>query len=137
MRFIQETGFRVRQGRTSAFQEWVAANEARFKHAYPEGTELLGIYVVVFGSEKGTGEARILEALDSYGALDRLAALSRDPDGEMSKVGREFDAFIDPDPDAPGCQFLLKHIVHATVWDLPAEEEADRTHAEAVGSPKP
>lgn len=121
MRFIQELGFRVRQGRLEAFQEWLADNEERLRRAYPEGTEYAGTYAVVY-SDAGGGEFRMFERLDSYAALDRMAALGKDPSSEFSTIFHEYDTFIEPDPDAPHCQLLLKDAVDATLWDMPADQ---------------
>ena len=95
MRFIQETGFTARPDKISALQEWIVANRVRMAAAYPDGAMFLGAFVSVFSSEKGAGEVRILEQLDSYGALDRLAALGKDPKSEYSMLFGEFLTFID------------------------------------------
>src|SRR5579859_7310949 len=95
MRFIQVQGGSVRTGSHKAFQEWVEANEQKLAAAYPEGTSLLGIYAAVFSSEKEAGSYFTLEQVDSYAALDKLAALAKDPNSELGKLIRKFVSFLD------------------------------------------
>ncbi len=122
MRFIQETGFSVRAGREEAFQRWLAANEQRIAAAYPPGMSYVGTFVTAFSSEKGAGQYRVLEGLDSYAALDTLSAAQRDPDNPYAKVWREaVSEFMDPDPGAAWSQVLLKSVVDAAIWDVSPE----------------
>ena len=120
MQFIEETGFRVRPNRQEEFQRWLADNEERIARTYPDGTEYLGTFAVVFASGKTASEYRTLERLDSYAALDKLAALGKDPTTEYARVMREFVAFLDPDPNAPWSESLFKRAVDATIWDVPS-----------------
>ncbi len=118
MRFIQQQGFSVKAGKVGAFQTWVTANEKRLRDAYPDGASLLGIYAAVFTSEKNAGNFYSLEQVDSYGALDTLAALAKDPASELAKVQAEFIPFLDlANYDAPGSKMLLKAVADATVFD--------------------
>ena len=121
MRFIDETGFCVRVGRGEAFQEWLAANEARIAASYPPGTSYIGTFVAAFTSEKTAGAYRVLEGLDSYEGLDRIAAAMKDPGSAYAKVWREAMQFMDPDPRAEWSQSLLRSVVDATIWDLAPE----------------
>jgi hypothetical protein len=118
MRFIYESGFSVRAGREETFQRWLAENDERIAHSYPEGTEYLGIYCTVFTSEKTAGGYRVLERLSSYADLDKLAAIQKDVTTEYAKVWREFTQFVDPDPHACWSSVLLKGVTDATVWDM-------------------
>ena len=74
MRFIQEIGFTIKVGQEEAHQQWLVANEERLAKAHPEGTRYIGTFSVVFSSEKNAGFYRSFVELDSYAALDRLAA---------------------------------------------------------------
>ncbi len=116
MRFIQQQGFTVKAGRAHAFQEWVSHNEERWARSYPEGTTLLGVYVAVFSSEKKAGTYFGLEQVDSYAALDRLAAAGKDPQSEYSKVLAEFMQFVEFGPTVPASKVLLKAVSDATVY---------------------
>ena len=86
MRFIEMSGFCVRNDRQVAFQEWVVANQERIKQAYPEGSEFGGIYAAVYTTDKEGGDTYWLEFHDSYAALDRAAAVQKDPTSEMAKI---------------------------------------------------
>lgn len=74
--------------------------------------------MTVFTSEKTSGSYHVLERLDSYAALDTLAAAQKDPTSEYAKVWREAAAFFDPDPDADWSRTPLKGAVEATIWDI-------------------
>jgi hypothetical protein len=119
VRFIEMQGFSVRPDKAVKFQQWVIDNQERIKRAYPEGSEFGGVYATVFGSDKTSGDFYWLDILDSYGALDRSAALSKDPTSEMAKVTAEFIGFLDPDRNAGWSHHLLKSVVDATVFDMP------------------
>lgn len=55
---------------------WLVANEAELRSTAPEGTQYLSVYVPVFTSDKNPGDVYFVYAVDSYGALDRQAALA-------------------------------------------------------------
>jgi hypothetical protein len=117
MRFIQEIGFTIKLGQEEAHQQWLAANEERFAAAHPAGTRYLGTFAVVYASEKAAGGYRSLTELDSYAALDRLAAASKDEAGDFGRLLREWAAFGDFDLNAPWSNGLYKAVVDATIWD--------------------
>jgi hypothetical protein len=119
MRFVEVNGFAVRLDKQVEFQKWAIANQDRIARSYPEGSEFGGIYAAVFSSEKASGDFYWLDIHDSYGALDRVAALGKDPDSEMARWSAEFLAFVDPDHTAGWSKTLLKSIVDATVMNLP------------------
>lgn len=125
MKFIEETGFTVRTGREEAFQRWLAASEARIARSYPQGTMYLGTYIATFTTEKASGQYRLLEAFESYGDIDRLAALQADPASEYAKVWREGVGFMEPDLHADWSRTLLKSVVAATIWDVQPELVAE------------
>jgi hypothetical protein len=122
MRFINMQGFCIRLDRQVEFQRWLIANEERIRASYPSGTEYGGIYVAVFSSEKHAGEYYWLDILDSYAAMDRAAALGKDPDSDYAKIGEEFLRFVDTSRAAGTSQVLLKAVVDATIMDAPAAE---------------
>ena len=62
-----------------------------------------------------------LDIYDSYAALDRVAAVTKDPSSESHKISVEFLQFVDPDRDAPWSHHLLKSVPDVTVFDLPIE----------------
>lgn len=126
MRFIQESGYTILPGKYVALQEWVKANQEKFAASYPEGTKLIGIFTVTFSSEKQAGDFRMLEQLDSYAALDRMAALHKDPDSEFTRLYHEFFAFVEIGPAAGWSQSLLKDIVDATIYNFGTEGEPTR-----------
>ena len=125
MHFIQETGYTVKAGLTPELQQWVAARGKRFAASYPAGTSLMGIYITVFTSEKNAGEVRLFEELDSYAALDRLAAAAKDPECALGELMQEFYSFMDASPAAGWSAVLLKDIVEAVGWHSVAGPSAE------------
>jgi hypothetical protein len=121
MRFIQEYGFTVKLGKDEAHQKWMLENEEAFANAHPEGTRYLGTFTTVFTTDKQSGFYRSFVELDSYAALDRLAAAAKDPASEFGRLNRELSGFGDYDLNAPWSQNLYKAVVDATVWDPPVE----------------
>jgi hypothetical protein len=119
MRFIQEFGYTVKIGQDEAHQRWMAANEEKFAQAHPEGTRYLGTFTTVFTSDKQSGSYRSFVELDSYAALDRLAAAAKDASSEFGRLNRELSGFGDYDLNAPWSQGLFKAVVDATLWDPP------------------
>jgi hypothetical protein len=120
MRFIEVQGFCIKLDRQLEFQQWLVENEDRLKKSYPEGIEYGGTYVAVFSSERNAGEYFGLDILDSYGAMDRAAALGKDRTSDYAKIGAEFLEFIDLDRSAGSSHMLLKSVVDATVFDAPS-----------------
>jgi hypothetical protein len=120
VRFIQEFGFTIKVGQDEAHQKWVADNEEKFARAHPEGTRYLGTFATVFPTDKQSGGYRSFVELDSYAALDRLAAAAKDASSEFGRLNREWSGFGDWDVNAPWSQGLFKAVVDATVWDPPA-----------------
>jgi hypothetical protein len=121
MRFIRVQGFSIKPGKETEFQNWLVANEERLKKSYPAGIEYGGIYVAIFSSEKGVGDFYSLDILDSYAAMDRSAALSKDPTSEWAKVNAELIQFVDFDRSAGRSDMLLKAITDATIVDTPPD----------------
>jgi hypothetical protein len=119
MRFINVQGFCIRPDKQVEFQKWLVENEERIKKSYPAGIEYGGTYVAVFSSEKNAGEYYWLDFLDSYGAMDRGAALGKDPTSDWVKVNEEFFEFLDTDRSAGTSHLLLKSVVDATIMDVP------------------
>jgi hypothetical protein len=120
MRFIQEWGFTITIGMEEAHQRWLVKNEKRFAAAHPSGTRYVGTFAVVFSTDKESGSYRSLVELDSYAAMDTLAAASKDPKSRYGKLLREWAAFGDVDLAAPWSRSLYKAVVDATIWDPPA-----------------
>jgi hypothetical protein len=121
MALIQEFGYSVKVGMEEAHQRWMEKNEKRLAAAHPAGTRYIGTYVVVFSSDKQSGSYRSLIELDSYAAIDRMAAAMKDPKGKLGKLMREWSAFGDYDWNAGWSQGLFRSVVDATIWDPAAE----------------
>ena len=119
MRFVDMQGFCIRLDKQVEFQTWLVENEERIRKSYPAGMEYGGVYVAVFSSEKNAGEYYWLDILDSYGAMDRSAALNKDATSDFAKVIEEFLQFLDTDKNAGWSHTLLKSVVDATFKDLP------------------
>jgi len=116
MNFIEEWGFNVKVGQEEAFQQWVTANEERLKQSSPKGSEYVGIYAVIYTTEKHSGQFRLLVRHDTYADLDTAAAAGKDAKSEYGRLSREFIKFIDPASTADWSRSLLKSIVEATVF---------------------
>ena len=119
MRFIQEFGYTVRIGQEEAHQKWLMDNEDKLAKSHPKGTRYLGTFATVFATDKQAGNYRTFVELDSYGALDRLAAAGKDASSEFARLNREWSGFGDYDLNAPWSNSLYKAVVDATVWDPP------------------
>ena len=123
MDFITEDGYEVKPGMQEEYQEWVIANQDALRRAMPEGIEYIGTYVAVYGSDYAGGSWRDLYRIDSYGALDRMAAEGRRPDSELAKLQRESFKFIDLSRSPERWTHnLYKNVVDATIIDAPREE---------------
>ena len=121
MRFIQEFGYTVKLGEEEAHQRWLEENDAALRAAMPKGTKYLGTFAVVFTTEKQAGGYKNLIELDSYGAMDALAAANKDPNSDYGRLLREVSGFMDWDLAAPWSNTLMKDILDATVWDPPTD----------------
>jgi hypothetical protein len=121
MRFIQEFGFTVRVGQDEAHQQWMVENEEKLATSHPKGCRYLGTFTTVFTTDKQAGGYRSFVELDSYAALDRMAAAAKDANSEFGRLNREWSGFGDWDPSAPWSNNLYKAVVDATVWDPPTD----------------
>lgn len=119
MRFIQEIGFTVKIGQEEAYQQWLVDNEAALAASSPEGVRHIGVFVTVYSTEKHAGFYRLFAELDSYAALDRMAAAMKDPTSDFGRLNREASQFGDYDLSAPWSSGLHKAVVDATVFDPP------------------
>lgn len=119
MRFIQEFGYTVKIGQEEAHQAWLLKNEEKLARAHPEGTRYMGTFAAIFTTDKDAGNYRMFVELDSYAAMDRIAAATREPSSKLGKLMRDFSGFGDWDPNAPWSQHLFKAVVDATLWDPP------------------
>lgn len=117
MRFIQEFGYTVRVGQEEAHQRWLIENDDALRKAMPAGTAYIGTFAVVISSEKDAGSYRALYQLDSYAAMDKLAALNKDPHSDYGRLVRESTRFGDYDLAAPWSNTLLKDVVDASILD--------------------
>jgi hypothetical protein len=117
MRFIQEYGFTVKIGQEEAYQQWLIDNEAALAASCPEGVRHLGVFATVYSSEKSAGFYRLFAELDSYAALDRLAAAIKDAASDFGRLNREASQFGDYSLAAPWSSGLHKAVVDATIID--------------------
>jgi hypothetical protein len=119
MRFISESGYTVKIGEEEAHQQWLEQNESALAASTPEGVTYLGTFAMVFTSEKQSGFYKTYLELDSYGAMDRLAAATKDATSEWGRLLRESSRFGDYDLTAPWSNGLYKAVVDATIFDPP------------------
>jgi hypothetical protein len=117
MRFIQEFGYTVKLGQEEAHQKWLAENEPAIAAAAPAGVKYLGTFATVYTSEKQSGFYKAYWELDSYGAMDRMAAANKDADSDFGRLNRDASQFGDYDLAAPWSNGLYKAVVDASIWD--------------------
>ena len=122
MDFITEDGYQIKPGMQAEYQAWVVANQDALRRAQPEGVEYLGTYVAVYGNEYVGGTFRDLYRIDSYAALDRIAAEGRREGSDLMRLARESTRFIDltRSPDL-WAHNLYKNVVDATIADIDPE----------------
>lgn len=126
MDFISEDGYEVKFGKEEEYQQWVIDNASELRRALPQGVEYLGTYVLVYGNDYRSGSWRDMFRLDSYAALDRLAAASKDPDSKLRKLQEEGSRFIDMSRTPERWTHnLVKSVVDATVIKTPVEESRE------------
>ncbi len=117
MRFIHEIGFTIKLGQEEAYQRWLIEIEEALAASMPDGTRHLGVFTTVFSSEKKAGFYRLFAELDSYAAMDRMAAAAKDENSEFGRLNREASKFGDYDHNAPWSSGLHKAVVDATIFD--------------------
>jgi hypothetical protein len=121
--FISEDGYEVKLGKEEEYQQWVIDNASELRRALPQGVEYIGTYVLVYGTDYGSGSWRDMYRLDSYAALDRLAAASKDPESKLRKLQEQGGRFIDMSRTPERWTHnLVKSVVDATVIAMPVEE---------------
>jgi hypothetical protein len=121
MDFLNVGGFTVKAGKNIEFQEWVRANSSALAKVFPKGTELVGIYANVFSSEKHSGAYKLVIRMDSYGAMDRLAAAGKE-NPEFMRLASEFASFSDVRLGADFSSEILKSVADITITaDYPEE----------------
>lgn len=128
--FISEDGYEVKFGMEEEYQQWVVDHADELRRAVPKGVEYIGTYVMTWGSDLDKGSWRDLFRLDSYAALDRLAAASKDAESPFGRLLREATGFLDMSrrPER-WTHNLLKSVVDATVINLPVEESRELVSA--------
>lgn len=117
MRFIQEFGFTIKIGEEEAYQDWLVEHEPALAAAAPPGTKYLGTFATVFTSEKQSGWYKMYMELDSYGAMDTMAAEMKNEASDFGRLMRESSRFGDYDHAAPWSSGLYKAVVDASIWD--------------------
>jgi len=121
MDFLLIGGGNVIPGKMREFQKWVRANSGSLgRLASENGYELVGIYFSMFTSEKHSGACKTVWRLDSYGAMDRMAAAPpKSP--ELARLLDELDGFFDVRIGADWSGELLKSVSDITVTSDHAE----------------
>jgi hypothetical protein len=119
MRFISESGYTVKLGQEEAYQAWLQQNESALAASHPDGVKYLGTFTMVFSSEKQSGFYKTYLELDSYAAMDRLAAANKDASSDFGRFMRELSRFGDYDLAAPWSNGLYKAVVDASIFDVP------------------
>jgi len=117
MRFIQEFGYSVKAGEEEAHQKWFTANEKKLAAAHPKGTKYIGTFATIMSSEKRAGFYKTYVEMDSYGAMDTLAAAMKDEKRPLGRLIRAYARFGDYDWNAPWSNGLYKAVVDATIFD--------------------
>ena len=121
MDFLYISGFDLPPGKSRQFQSWVQQNFKALQAAMPKGNELVGIYAVMFSSEKESGSYKMVIRLDSYGAMDSFAAaVQANPD--LNRLMDELGSFGDVRLGANFSTELLKSVSDISIWADPAEE---------------
>jgi hypothetical protein len=121
--FINEDGYEVKFGMEEEYQQWVIDHRAEIARSMPKGVEYIGTYTMVWGNDVDKGSWRDLFKLDSYAALDRMAAEGKDPNSAMGRLLREQVRFLDMSRRPERWSHnLLKSVVDATVINSPVEE---------------
>jgi len=111
--FLNLQGGTVTQGRMGELKGWLDVHEGELRDTAPEGTEYIGTYVAVFTSEKDAGAVFTVMRMDSYGAMDRIAA---SPGSRFGELVNELIEFFDQSATAPTSSILLKALTDATLW---------------------
>ena len=126
MDFISEDGYEVKFGLEEEYQQWVIDHADELRRAMPKGVDYIGTYVLTWGNDLDKGSWRDLYRLDSYAALDRLAAESKDPESALGRIQREGYRFLDMSrrPER-WTHNLLKSVVDATVIKSPVDESRE------------
>ena len=114
MDFIALYGYDVREGKSEAYQQWLADVEDEWRAAMPEGTEYVGTYAAVHTSEKNAGQMFTIYRLDSYAAQDRLAEASKG--GVIGKLMTDSLEYITFGAGSGWSNILLKSMSDAAVW---------------------
>jgi hypothetical protein len=123
MEFISEDGYEVKLGMEEEYQKWVVDTADDLRRALPDGVEYIGTYVMTWGNDTDRGSWRDLYKLDSYAALDRMAAAAKDPDNDFGKLVRATARFIDMKRSPERWTHnLLKSVADATVINTAADE---------------
>jgi hypothetical protein len=126
MDFITEDGYEVKPTMQEEYQQWIIDNQAALRRALPEGIEYIGTYVTVYGSDYAGGGWRDLYRIDSYGALDRMAAEAKRPASELARLQRESARFIDLDRSPERWTHnLYKNVVDATIVNFETDEASE------------
>ena len=126
MEFITEDGYEVKLGMEEEYQQWAIDHADELRRALPEGVEYIGTYVMTYGNDTDRGSWRDLFRLESYAALDRMAAATKEPDSALGRLFREGSRFIDMrrNPER-WTHNLFKSVVDATVIKSPAVEAGE------------
>ena len=118
MNFIADTGYDVKQGKQLEFQEWLTENEEKLAASCPSGTEYLGTFANIFGSERSVGTYRTLWGMDSYAAMDAFSAAIKEG-GTFAQLMDTMGRFVLDRQDG-GVQSgeLSRRVSDAAMWGV-------------------
>ncbi len=113
-RFMDHWHLIVRDGQADKMLEWLSKNEEPLAEAAPAGLQWIGLYGTVFGGRDWGWHLFI--GLDSYGAMDQLAAAGRDPGSDFGKLLTQLFSFFIMGDDAPGGRWLHRAAPDIVNW---------------------
>lgn len=108
MPILHETTYDVTAGQFEQFQKWLIEHEDTLAGSYPEGIEYEGTFANVYG-DQSKGEFKTVLRLESYAALDALAATMAE-EGTLSRLLWEVSAFTTGGVSSRGQQELWKRV---------------------------
>ena len=95
-RYLYEDAFALKTGKAREFRQWLATHEEKLRLACPDGVDYLGTYTVVHTTDDGGGDVRVDWGIDTYSAVDALAAAMEEP-GPLHVLLDEMGHFAERD----------------------------------------
>ncbi len=118
MKFIIQDGFDIKKGKDLDYQKWLAENEEKLAASCPTGTEYLGTFANIFGSEQNVRAYRTLWGMDSYGALDGLSEAIKEG-GTFGQLMDTMGGFeLDRQDGGLTSSELSRRVTDAAIWGV-------------------